>query len=116
MHSSKKGLHLTLYMYFRPLKFRPEYPFVQHFASNWAAYCRDNKINQSRTLKTIGKRRDYVSHLKQGHYGYDVSLYTLQVLADLIGISIMDLINYKPREEQTTSNNIAVNVPAQSHK
>ena len=78
---------------------RIEFPFIKHFCHNWIQYCKDNKINQSKLLKTIGKRKDYVWYIRSGKYTATLKLYTLQTLANLLDKSIIEIVNYVPKNE-----------------
>jgi hypothetical protein len=81
------------------LKERIEYPFAKHFSNNWIMYCKDNKINQRRLLKTINKRSDYVLQIRAGRYTPTLKIYTFQLLANLLDKSIIEIVNYTPKNE-----------------
>jgi hypothetical protein len=92
-------------MAYKLLSEKIEYPFTKHYMNNWIQYCKDNKINQSKLLKTIGKRKDYVAYIRAGRYTPTLKIYTFQLLANLIDKSIIEIVNYIPKNELKEAEN-----------
>jgi hypothetical protein len=83
-------------MGYRLLKDCVEFPVAHLFASNWLAVCRDKSYSVASLLRSIGQRRDYVHTIRNGTYSNQLKVYSFQLLSDLIGLSVVEVLTYKP--------------------